>query len=177
MELTLVNEGRRRGYAARRLAEFAERCRRGGLAVTPQRLAIIRALLSSVDHPRAEVVYALVRRQHPHISLATIHRTLETLCEIGEARKVTPLHDSARYDGNVTPHHHVVCVRCRRIRDVELPEVERMLEGRHTIGDFTVLGGSLEIQALCARCVQKSAPRRANSSASRPTDKRTSIKA
>jgi hypothetical protein len=28
---------------------------------------------------------------------------LETLCEIGEARKVTILHDSARYDGKVAP--------------------------------------------------------------------------
>jgi len=42
MELQLVNERRRSAYAARRLAEFAERCRAGGLAVTPQRLAIIK---------------------------------------------------------------------------------------------------------------------------------------
>ena len=46
MELKLVNEGRRAGYAAGRLSEFAARCRKGGLAVTPQRLAIIKALLT-----------------------------------------------------------------------------------------------------------------------------------
>ncbi len=97
-----------------------QRCRRGGLAVTPQRLAIIKALLDSGDHPRADAIYAAVRTLHPHISLATVHRTLETLCDIGEARKVTMLHDSARYDGNITPHHHVVCVKCRRIRDIEI---------------------------------------------------------
>ena len=34
-------------------------------------------------------------KQDPHTSLATVHRTLETLCEIGEARKVTLLHDRA----------------------------------------------------------------------------------
>src|SRR5215475_2556564 len=148
MELQLVSEGRRTGYAARRLAEFAGRCRAGGLAVTPQRLAIIRALLASDEHPRADVIYARVRREHPHISLATVHRTLETLCEIGEARKVTMLHDSARYDGNMAPHHHVVCVKCRRVRDIEIPELEKMLAGRGAIGYFQVLGSSLEIQAL-----------------------------
>src|SRR5271155_5581005 len=120
MELQLVNERRRGPYAAKRLSEFADRCRRGGLAVTPQRLAIIKALLGSSDHPRADAIFAEVRRQHPHISLATVHRTLETLCRIGEARKVTVLHDSARYDGNTAAHHHVICVRCRRIRDVEV---------------------------------------------------------
>jgi Fur family transcriptional regulator, peroxide stress response regulator len=152
MELQLVSEGRRAGYAARRLAEFAERCRRGGLAVTPQRLAIIRALLRSGEHPRADEIFAAVRREHPHISLATVHRTLETLCEIGEARKVTTLHDSARYDGNLMPHHHVVCVKCRRIRDIEIPELDRLLAGRAGLGEFRLLGSSLEIRGLCGAC-------------------------
>src|SRR5215469_16564366 len=157
MELNLVSERRRGPYAARRLAEFAERCRRGGLAVTPQRLAIIKALLESGDHPRADAIYDTVRLQHPHISLATVHRTLETLCDIGEARKVTMLHDSARYDGNLMPHHHVVCVKCRRIRDIEIPEIDQLLEGRSGLGEFKLLGSSLEIQALCDRCAPKRA--------------------
>src|SRR5271154_2756347 len=125
MELRMVSEGRRAGYAARRLAQFAERCRKGGLAVTP---------------PRADVIYAKVRNQPPHISLATVHRTLETLCEIGEARKVTMLHDSARYDGNLAPHHHVVCVRCRRIRDVEISGLERVIDGHAALKGFQPLG-------------------------------------
>jgi Fur family peroxide stress response transcriptional regulator len=163
MELKLVNEGRRAGYAAGRLSEFAEKCRKGGLAVTPQRLAIIKALLTSAEHPRADTVCEIVRREHPHISLATVHRTLETLCEIGEARKVTTLHDSARYDGNLAPHHHVVCVKCRRVRDIEIPELEQVLRGRAAIGDFKLLGSSLEIQAVCAECDSKS-PRRSKAS-------------
>src|SRR5260370_8133976 len=152
MELHLGNERRRARYAAKRLSEFAARCREGGLAVTPQRLAIIRVLLSSAEHPRADAIFAAVRAEHPTISLATVHRTLETLCAIGEARKVTMLHDSARYDGNITPHHHVVCVKCRRIRDIEIPELDRVLQGRSELGEFTVLGSSLEIHALCQKC-------------------------
>jgi len=161
VELELISEQRRASSAARRLAEFADRCRKGGLAVTPQRLAIIRALLASADHPRADLIYARVRKQHPHISLATVHRTLETLCEAGEARKVTMLHDSARYDGNVEPHHHIVCVRCRRIRDIEVPELGQLLEGRSELGGFTMLGASLELQALCEQCRRKGLKKRA----------------
>jgi Fur family peroxide stress response transcriptional regulator len=152
MELQLVNEGRRGAYAAKRLAEFSARCRNGGLAVTPQRRAIIKALLGSAEHPRADAIFAKVRRQHPTISLATVHRTLETLCAIGEARKVTALHDSARYDGNITPHHHVVCVECRPIRDIEIPELDTIIEGRSELGEFTVIGTSLEVHARCENC-------------------------
>jgi Fur family transcriptional regulator, peroxide stress response regulator len=167
MELQLVNERRRAPYAAKRLSEFAARCRKGGLAVTPQRLAIIRVLLSSAEHPRADAIFAAVRAEHPTISLATVHRTLETLCEIGEARKVTMLHDSARYDGNITPHHHVVCVKCRRIRDIEIPELDRVLQGRSELGEFTVLGSSLEIQALCESCEADRAQANSGKKASR----------
>jgi len=152
MELQIISEGRRGAYARRRMAEFADRCRQGGLAVTPQRLAIIEALLDATDHPRAETVFAAVRKLHPHISLATVHRTLETLCQIGEARKVTMLHDSARYDANLAPHHHVVCVRCRRIRDVEISGLERVIDGNAGLKGFHPLGWSLEIQALCDGC-------------------------
>jgi Fe2+ or Zn2+ uptake regulation protein len=134
MKLQMISDGRRTGYAARRLADFEARCREGGLAVTPQRLAIV--------------------------------RTLETLCEIGEAHKVTTLHDSARYDGNVTPHHHVVCVRCRRVRDIEVPELEQLLAGRESIGEFQVLGTSLEVRAICARCNHNGATRRSKRASS-----------
>src|SRR5271156_4443749 len=115
MELKLINEGRRAGYAAARLGEFAEKCRKGGLAVTPQRLAIIKVLLTSAEHTRADSVYEMGRREHLHISLTTVHLTPETLRYIGEARKFTTLHDNSPYDGNLAPHHHVVCVKCRRV--------------------------------------------------------------
>lgn len=150
----MVSENRRSAYAERRLSQFAERCRAGGLAVTPQRLAIIEALLLTTDHPQAEAIFAAVRKRHPHVSLATVHRTLETLCRIGEARKVTLLHDSARYDGNLDPHHHVVCVRCHRIRDVEIAGLEGVFDRNMEFEGFTTLGCSLEIQALCDECAQ-----------------------
>jgi Fur family transcriptional regulator, peroxide stress response regulator len=149
---TLLSDKWRAGYAAERLAEFTARCHERGLAITPQRVAVMRALVNSGDHPRAETVFAKVRKEHPNISLATVHRTLQTLCAIGEARKVTPLHDSARYDGNTAPHHHVVCVRCRKICDLEAPEFNDLLRGRRNLGDFLLLGCSVEVSALCKRC-------------------------
>lgn len=153
MEPRLIEKRQRAQYASRRLEEFTKRCRESGLAITPQRLAIIRALLASPEHPTADGIYELVRQEHPHMSRATVHRTLEVLCDVGEARKVTLLHDSARYDGNITPHHHVVCVKCHRIRDVHIPDAgAQLLSAQRSIGDFQVLGASVEIQAVCGNC-------------------------
>ena len=151
-EVRLVDRRGREKYSAQRLGEFVARCRKRAIAVTPQRLAVIEALLASENHPSTDQICAAVRRQHPHVSLATVHRILEQFCEVGEARKVTLLHDVARYDGNVEPHHHVLCVRCRRVQDVVIPDVDKLLEDIPTLGQFAVLGCSLEINALCKRC-------------------------
>lgn len=151
-ELRLVDRRSRERYSVQRLGEFVARCRKRGVAVTPQRLAVIRALLASENHPSPHEICAAVRRTHPHVSLATVHRILEQFCEVGEARKVTLLHEVARYDGNVEPHHHVVCIRCRRVHDIEISGVDQLLEGRTSLGQFALLRCSLEIEALCGRC-------------------------
>ena len=125
-ELRLVDRRWRERYSVQRLGEFVARCRKRGIAVTPQRLAVIRALLASENHPTPDEICAAVRRRDPHVSLATVHRILQQFCEAGEARKVTLLHDVARYDGNVEPHHHILCVRCRRVHDIEIPGVDKL---------------------------------------------------
>ena len=151
-EVRLVDRRSREKYSAQRLGEFVARCHERGIAVTPQRLAVVQALLDSENHPSTDEICAAVRRKHPHVSLATVHRILEQFCEVGEARKVTLLHDVARYDGNVERHHHVFCVRCRRVQDIEIPEVEKLLEGKTNLGQFALLRCSVEIEALCKRC-------------------------
>ena len=151
-ELRLLDRRWRERYSAQRLGEFVARCRKRGIAVTPQRLAVIGALLASENHPSTDEICDAVRRRNPHVSLATVHRILEQFCEVGEARKVTLLHDVARYDGNVEPHHHVLCVRCRRVHDIEIPEADKLLEGTPSLGQFALLRCSLEIEALCRRC-------------------------
>jgi Fur family transcriptional regulator, peroxide stress response regulator len=151
-EVRLVDRRWRDRYSAQRLGEFVERCRERGIAVTPQRLAVIDALLASEDHPSTDEICAAVRRKHPHVSLATVHRILEQFCEVGEARKVTLLHDVARYDGNVEPHHHVLCIRCRKVHDIEIPDVDKLIAGTPSLGEFALLRCSLEIEALCGRC-------------------------
>jgi Fur family transcriptional regulator, peroxide stress response regulator len=151
-ELRLVDRRWHESYSLQRLGEFVARCRKRGIAVTPQRLAVIRALLASENHPSADEICVAVRRKHPHVSSATVHRILEQFCEVGEARKVTLLHDVARYDGNVEAHHHVLCVRCKRVHDIEIPAVDRLLKDIRSLGQFALLRCSLEIDALCQRC-------------------------
>jgi Fe2+ or Zn2+ uptake regulation protein len=53
----------------------------------------------------------------------------------------------------------VVCVRCKRVQDVEAPEFDTLLAGRQTLGEFQLLGCSVEVRALCNRCRKHTASR------------------
>ena len=85
---------------------FKDTCRKAGLKITPQRLAVYQILVQSKDHPSAEVLYRKIREQMPNISLDTVNRTLLTLANIGVAFTVEGSGDVRRYDGNMENHQH-----------------------------------------------------------------------
>src|SRR5271165_5448104 len=103
----------------RRLAAFRQRCGELGLALTPQRLAIYNILAGDDSHPGAEEIYRRIKPDLPSLSLGTVYRTLELFEEHGLVSRVHAFSDQARFDANLDDHHHLVCVRCRRVIDFE----------------------------------------------------------
>ncbi|MHC4572632.1 MAG: Fur family transcriptional regulator [Planctomycetota bacterium] len=101
----------------KKLHAFRTRCLRAGLKITPQRIAVYKALTHTNDHPSAEMLFKAVRKALPNISLDTVDRTLLTLTEIGAALFVEGSGDSKRFDANSESHQHFKCVKCRRIFD------------------------------------------------------------
>ena len=101
------------------LHKFRELCRQHGLALTHQRSVIYEALLSMSGHPTPEQVYERVCQQIPSISLATVYKTINTFVETGIVHEASLHHGSIRLDANLEPHHHVTCIQCKTIVDLE----------------------------------------------------------
>ncbi|NIT41784.1 MAG: transcriptional repressor, partial [Gammaproteobacteria bacterium] len=100
-----------------RLLSFESICREHGLSITPQRVAIYKELLSSLEHPSAIMIYKKVSEYYPNISLDTVNRTLLTFHKIGLAKAVGGTGDPKRFDPNLEPHHHFRCISCGEIID------------------------------------------------------------
>ncbi|MGC8774326.1 MAG: Fur family transcriptional regulator [Chlorobaculum sp.] len=96
---------------------FIERCRKAGLKVTPQRLAIYKLLMDCADHPSADWVYRKITDTWPTISFDTVNRTLLTFSEIGVIDMVESYSLSRRFDSQTNNHHHLHCIRCGQITD------------------------------------------------------------
>ncbi|MHC4963109.1 MAG: transcriptional repressor, partial [Planctomycetota bacterium] len=52
-----------------KLQGFEDCCRQNGLKITPQRVAVYKALIGTDTHPTAEEVHKMVRRDISSISL------------------------------------------------------------------------------------------------------------
>jgi Fur family transcriptional regulator, peroxide stress response regulator len=138
------------------VSDFAAYCREHGLSVTEQRLAIFEALASSREHPSAEQIHRAVRKRIPSLSLATVYKNLESLKKIGAIADVNPLHEEARYEaalpgmGAGKPHHHLVCISCKKVRDLFDHELDG-LQVRDAQG-FDVRAVRVQAEGLCPDC-------------------------
>lgn len=120
---------------------------------TMQRQAIREELGKMTCHPTADELYEVVRQRIPQISLGTVYRNLEQLSTLGIIRKLEIAGRQKRFDGNITPHHHLRCRDCGMVVDLwnpELKELDACLSKAITALDCENV--AVEFQGLCPVC-------------------------
>ncbi len=137
-----------------REARFDSLCRENHLAATHQRRIIFQAVTATPGHYSPEEVYEAVRKQIPSISLATVYKNLKTFVDAGLLREVSPHHGTLRVDANLEAHHHLVCLRCKSITDIELSSLDPIRLRRAPPG-FKVEQFSVDVLGLCSNCAGK----------------------
>ena len=131
---------------------FMARCRANGLKVTPQRIAIYRALIGTEEHPSAETLHRKIKKLYPRISLDTVNRTLLTLADIDAASVVEGSGDVRRFDGRSGKHQHFKCVKCKRIVDFHYKAFDRIKVPAGISRRFTVLRKTVYLEGICDVC-------------------------
>jgi len=129
--------------------------RQSGLPVTTQRRAVFEAIRDCHDHPTAEQVYRAVRSELPQISRMTVHRILGTFVSLGLVAKTCHPGSSARFDPKIYQHHHLVCLDCGRIIDVEDPRLNDIPWPDVPPHQFEIEDCQVQFRGRCARCRQK----------------------
>ncbi len=89
--------------------DFIEKLQEKGLKVTPQRVAIFKAILELDNHPTADDINAFIKTDYPNISVGTVYKVLDTFVENKLLIKVKTEKDIMRYDPHLTNHHHLYC--------------------------------------------------------------------
>ena len=132
--------------------EIKQKFRGCGLKTTPQRTAIYDALIRSTAHPTAEDLFAQVAPQFPMMSLNTVYYTLSVLRTSGLVHEVNIGHDRARFDANLSPHHHLICLGCQAIVDVIDPRLNRLTSPVGIPKGFTITSHQVAFRGFCGTC-------------------------
>lgn len=135
---------------------WASRVRDAGLRATPGRIAALRFLDS---HPHSTTAQVLdgIRTELPTISLQSVHNVVNDLSVRGVLRRIDlPGSGGARYETDTDDnHHHIQCVVCGRLEDVECVVGEAPCltpDGDH--GMATVLSAEITFRAVCDECAR-----------------------
>jgi Fur family transcriptional regulator, peroxide stress response regulator len=123
------------------------------IKLTPQRLAILHYLNGNKSHPSAETIYKAVLKQFPTMSFATVYNTLETLLNKGSIRELKIETGKKRYDYDITPHHHIICIECKKIvdlyKDYKIPLPDDITQ------EFELINKNVEFYGTCQNCKKR----------------------
>jgi Fur family transcriptional regulator, ferric uptake regulator len=129
----------------------------GSVRYTEGRRAVVAALAQSMGPRSAWELHEILDRSVP---LSSLYRSLAVLEDVGVVVPHFGQKGVTRYElaewlkGH---HHHLVCLGCGAVDDVELPvgyetRVVDLVERIGSITDFTPMSHALEIEGRCARC-------------------------
>jgi Fur family peroxide stress response transcriptional regulator len=109
------------------IQEIAEKLTQSGLKVTPQRIAVMQALMKFHHHPTAEEIFREVSQNIPGLSQTTVYNTLDVFVKKGIAQRIATDAGVMRYDVIAEAHHHLYCLGTARVEDYFDPELDKLL--------------------------------------------------
>ena len=94
-----------------------------------------------------------IREIEPRLGRATVYRAVETLVNLGLLNRVEFADGTHHYrvcdDGH---HHHLTCVQCRRVVEIEICVPTELLTAVKDQTNFSIEGHSLALFGRCSEC-------------------------
>ena len=106
------------------LVNAQERLQNAGIQPSAQRVAVADYVLSTHEHPSADLVWKRVKEKFPWISRATVYNTLNLFVEKKLLQRLNLAEDSVVFDPVTENHHHFIDEKTGSIHDVPFEKVQ-----------------------------------------------------
>ncbi|HEX9774276.1 MAG TPA: Fur family transcriptional regulator [Actinomycetota bacterium] len=123
-----------------------------GHRLTPQREAIIGAVLKAKGHIVPVELARAVQRRMSAVNPSTVYRTLSLLEDLGVLKHSHLEHGPEYYRATSQDHVHLRCARCGTDDDLSLDEAERLKQLIYAHAGFLPDLSHFAISGLCAAC-------------------------
>lgn len=145
--------------------QFLTYCRKSGLRVTRERLAVFDEIFTQHGHIDAEQLLQRMTARAQKISRATVYRNLDLLVECGLVRKYRLGHRRFLYEHLHAglDHDHLVCTHCGRVVEFVSSEIASLQREICRAHDFDTRHRTMQVLSLCVWCAKRDEPVAASS--------------
>jgi Fur family ferric uptake transcriptional regulator len=132
-----------------RVDRIEKLCIDKGMRMTDQRRVVARVLSTSHDHPDVEELYRRAAAVDPHISIATVYRTVRLFEEAGIISRHDFRDGRSRYEETTDDHHdHLIDMKSGEVVEFVDEEIEKL---QHAIAErlgFKLVAHRLELYGI-----------------------------
>ena len=133
---------------------FRKLCAQYGLAATIQRFIVYQTLAAMKNHPTADMIYECLHPEHQTVSRMSVYRILDTFSKHRIIRRLNHPGSVTHYDAFMEPQHHLICVQCGEVWDIDCADGEDFHIPTANIPDgFQILDLTIDFQGLCSCCL------------------------
>jgi Fur family transcriptional regulator, ferric uptake regulator len=124
-------------------------CVEKGMRMTDQRRIVARVLSTAKDHPDVEELYRRAHTEDPHISIATVYRTVRLFEEAGIIERHDFRDGRSRYEEMPDVHHdHLIDMRTGRVIEFVDEDIEKLQQAIAKRLGFRLIDHRLELYGL-----------------------------
>ena len=120
-----------------------------GMRMTDQRRVVARVLSSAKDHPDVEELYRRAHEVDPHISIATVYRTVRLFEEAGIIERHDFRDGRSRYEEMPDVHHdHLIDMRSGKVVEFVDEDIEKLQQAIAKRLGFRLIDHRLELYGV-----------------------------
>ena len=135
-------------------APFLTALERAGYRMTEPRREVASLIADQAGHFAAADIVEEARVRDLRIGRATVFRTLDALSEVGVVERIDLPNGAHAYLAcEPVHHHHVVCTRCGRSRDIDDARVRSVVRDVARRTGYRIDDHRLELFGLCPDCL------------------------
>ena len=126
-------------------------CQDKGMRMTGQRRVIAEVIAGAKDHPDVEELHRRAAAIDPHISIATVYRTVKLFEDAGILERHDFGDGRARYEPAGDEHHdHLIDLNSGEVIEFSSPEIEELQEKIARELGYKLVDHRLELYAVKA---------------------------
>jgi Fur family peroxide stress response transcriptional regulator len=145
----------------RNLTDTSSVLRSHGLRPSKARVLILALVTRRREHLTTQEIHRLLENGGHRLGAATVYQNLNRIAQKGLLRRFIGPDGLVRFEANLLPHHHLLCVECGRIVDAGVNETSLrhlspvdLLTAKPATG-WEFSGAQVELKGVCPSCRKK----------------------